>query len=440
MQTNVRVILNGVGFRIMRLRGDGAWAISDQFMVSAFSFIIGIVIARMLGVAEFGKVALILLLAAQAQTLQDCMLAAPMMTLVGRRAKRTASYFGAVVGWGLILSFTGGLVVATLVALLFLLRDGSVSYLLCFAALAMTASQSLHSTARRLLFAQRRRQLAMLADFGRYASLLLAVLLLRLGPEAARENAVVVLITMAGCALMGPLTYLFSTERPRVSWRLMQKVILRHWPIAQWLILMIVASIGQEQIVPIIITFTLGDAALGGLRAGQYLVGSTHFILMAVSNYVPRRAAEAYAAGGSSQLSQYLSREMLVLGLPTVFLLLTLGIYAEFLLGKLFGSEYIQFAPILRVYCLSYTVIFVRDFWMYYLTSIEQTRATFEAFMLSSIFTVLSAYPAIRHEGILGAALVVLAANLISCAYILLAVCRQHHHLKFRASSLDQNA
>ena len=145
MQTNVRVALNGVRFRIMHLRGDGAWAISDQFMVSAFSFIIGIVIARMLGVAEFGKVALILLLAAQAQTLQDCMLAVPMMTLVGRRAKRTASYFGAVVGWGLILSFTGGLVVATIVALLFLLRDGTVSYLLCFAALAMTASPALGS-------------------------------------------------------------------------------------------------------------------------------------------------------------------------------------------------------------------------------------------------------------------------------------------------------
>ena len=405
---------------------DASWALTDQLLISGLSFIIGIVIARTVGIAEFGRIAIVILLAAQALTIQDNFLAAPMMTLVGRRARRTASYFGAVLAWGVILSIASGIAVAAIVSTLFLLRDGSVSPSFGLAAFLVTAAQSIHSTVRRLFFAQRRFGLALAVDAARYVGLLLIILVLGSAPGITRVDAPLILFTMAACVLISAGIYGLFTERPRLRWRLMSKVITRHWPIARWLVLMVIASAGQDQLVPLAITLLLGDAALGGLRAGQYLVGSTHFILMGMGNFVPQRAAEAYVVGASEGLRKYLIKETIVFGVPTVLLLLIIGVWAEFWLGHLFGPEYVIYSPILRIYCLTYFAIYLRDILIYYLRSIERTRATFDASAISSLVTIVLVYPLVWYAGLLGAALVVLAANITSLGCILAEVRRQH--------------
>ena len=95
---------------------DMSWPILDQILVSALNFVIGIAIARALGTAEFGRITLILLLAAQAGVFQEYVLSAPMMTLIGRRARRTPHYFGAILTWGVLSSLLGAVAVALAIA------------------------------------------------------------------------------------------------------------------------------------------------------------------------------------------------------------------------------------------------------------------------------------------------------------------------------------
>ena len=58
-----------------------------------------------------------------------------------------------------------------------------------------------------------------------------------------------------------------------------------------WLLPMTAVTFAQEQAVTLSLGFFLSDEAVGGLRAGQYLLGATHFIMMALENFLPTNAA-----------------------------------------------------------------------------------------------------------------------------------------------------
>ena len=102
---------------------------------------------------------------------------------------------------------------------------------------------------------------------------------------------------------------------------------------------MVIVSMGQEQVVPLIMGATLGDEAVGGLRAGQYLLGITHFLMMAMENFIPRQASEHFTAGGHKALRNYLMRQTVLIGSATLALILALAIPAEFWMGRVFGAD-----------------------------------------------------------------------------------------------------
>ena len=400
------------------------WSLADQFLVSAGNFALGIIAARLLGVSEFGQFTLILMLAALAGVFVEYIICAPMMTLAGRRNRRSDSYFGSVALLGLLLGMLGGVAVAAVLAGIFTYRDGTVSALLLAATFVATFGQIAHGAARRVLFARRRNLAGLSIDVARFV--LLGAVVLALYLTGTTLSAETFLLMLGATALAAALPSLAQILSVRLSRRLLVHVFARHWPIARWLVLMVVVSIGQEQIVWVIVSVSLGDAAVGGLRAGQYLLGITHFIMLALENFIPRNASDAYRTGQAAGLKRFLTRQTLLLGLPTFALLLFVAIPARFWLGTLFGPDYVAYAPILWVWAAAYAVIFVREMWVYYLRTIEQTRGTFSAFALSSAVSVALIYPAILAFGVIGAAIVVLIAHIVSMAYVLALVARHY--------------
>jgi O-antigen/teichoic acid export membrane protein len=188
---------------------------------------------------------------------------------------------------------------------------------------------------------------------------------------------------------------------------------------------MVLVATGQEQIIWIGVATGLGDTAVGALRAGQYLLGITHFVLMAVENFLPRQAAVEYRQGGVAALKTYLVRQTMLLGTVTGLLILTVAVPARFWLTTVFGPEFGDYAPLLWVYSLTYAVIFLRSIWVFYLRTIEDTRSVFRSFLVSSVTAVICAWPAIAAFGIAGAASVVLAAHVVCMIAVLTAV-RRH--------------
>ncbi len=418
-------LLERLPARIQRLlRGPALVTLADQFIVSAANFALGIAVARLVGVAEFGQFTLALVLSALGIILVNYFLCAPMMTLAGGRKQRSGSYFAAVMVAGVGLGILTGFIVGSVVAGLLAARDGVFPVGLFLATFHATVGLALHNMVRRTLFARNRRWLALWTDTARFV--LLAVLCAGMWVVDIALTAEAVLHALGASALLAAAPGILATLRARWRPRLVAAVAARHWPMARWLVLMSLISIGQEQLVWMLVAFELGDSAVGGLRAAQYLLGVTHFIMMAMENYIPRTAAGELAAGGRPALVRYLTQQTLVLGLPTFGLILMVCGPSALWLETFFGTEFAAYAAVVWVFGLAYALIFIRDLWTIYLRTVERTRGVFTSMAISSLAAALAIMPVLDAYGPAGAAGVMLFAHAVSMAYILATVVQDY--------------
>jgi O-antigen/teichoic acid export membrane protein len=396
-----------------------AWAVADQIVVSGATFLIGIAAARLLGLEKFGCFTIILVLAGLAQGLHNSTVIVPMMTLSGKRHRRSSHYYCNLMVWNLGLSLLAGIAVALVVGLV---TDENVSTIVPATA-AYTASQNFHFTVRRLFFAQQKAISAFVLDGTRYVALIVMLIVLyAAGNEFSVEE---LLWVLAGSAVLSLLPFAGSIAAGRVDGRMGRTVFGRHMPMARWLAAMTLLTFAGEQAITLGLGIVLDDRAVGGLRAGQYLLGATHFIVMAMESFIPGGASRAYSTGGTPALKRFLIQNMLVFGAPTGVLIVLLAVFAEPSLKLVFGPEYGDFATILRIYALSYAFIFVRDVGTHYLRAVERTDLIFRAYMLSAACSAILFAPLVLSNGTAGAALVILASHMVSTAYIL-AACRRH--------------
>lgn len=403
-----------------RLRGGSAFSIADQFLVSGLNFLVGIVAARVLGVADFGLFTLILMVANLAAVASGHLLTLPMVTLAGTRPHRSSQYFAAIVRMGAAFSAVSGLAVAGIIASLMLVRGESPDPLLLLAAAFLAFGQDTQIIVRRVHFARRAYARALAQDLARIAILVLVVSLYLLA--GARPSIFAVLCLIGASALLVALADVARAFAVEVRASLTRAIAGRHWPLSKWMLLMMVVSLGQEQLLWIIVGVELGDAALGGLRAGQYLLGTTHFLLLALENFMPRNAAEEMRREGTAGLRAYLMRQSVLYGGASAVLILAIAVFAEPLLRASFGDAFVAFADITRIFALVYMVIVVRTVWTYYLRTVERTRAVFWAFSTSSATAVALIWPAMAEFGIHGVAWTILAAQTVCLASILAAV------------------
>lgn len=395
-------------------------ALANQALVSGMTFLIGIGVARTMGLAEFGKLAMVLILQMFAQSLQGCFVVAPMMALSGRRSNRSASYFASVLAFTIGLSLIAGLAVAAMVLAIHAMREGSLPIALALAAGSFTATQNLLYVVRRMLFARQSSWQATLMDACRYA--LFVAVMVYLWFSGGPLDVAVTLWVLAATGLLALVPAYLTVRGARLPRRLLQSVWGRHWPFAQWLALMLLLIFGQEQAIALGLGATLGDEAIGGLRAGQYLIGTTHFIWVALENFVPTSATRVHAAGGIPALTALLKRTTLLFGALVWGVILLVSVPAELSLRLAFGPGYEHFAPILRIYGLIYAIAFSREVWVYFFHATDRTAVIFRAFSAGFLVAAIVFLPAIKNFGVLGAALTVLAANITSTAYVMISV------------------
>lgn len=395
-------------------------ALADQGVVSGFGFVSGIAAARLLGIAEFGHFAMILIVLSFAQALHNALITAPMMTLVGARKGVSTAYAATILAGAFLLSVPGAVFVV--IALLIAGMSGET----LLAACALMLAQNLQFTLRRLLFAKGRGVQALLMDFARAASFPLVALVLWLEHDVIGGNGFVWLL--AATSLATCLPFVVSVGRPilrRPGLVQTGAVFRRHIPLARWLLPIVFVTFVQEQLIWLVAGSTLGLEELGGLRAAQYLVGTVLLLLSASENVLPVAAARAQAEGGDAALRSYLLRAGVKLGVPIITILAVLAVPGEMWLRLIFGSEYAAYANCLRILSVSVVIVLARDLTSNYFRAKQNTRVLFESLCVSMVVSLAVVVPLMRGGGVSGAAAAVGAGHLASLVYLVLAARRQ---------------
>ena len=389
------------------------FALIDQAMASGTTFAMNLLLARLLGIQEFGRFVLGWMAVLIAASLQEGLIISPMMSIgPSVAAAERGPYFTTVfchqLAWAALsfLVLLGGVAGSAAIAPSWGIED------LALPLAAAAAAHLLQEFVRRYLYTRDRAPTALWIDavyyLGRVAALLCLFGLGVVGTAAA-------LWTMAGAAALSFALGFARFEPLRFSRASLSSVTLRHWRVGRWLGGSAILFWACNNFFILSAGALLGAWAVGAIKAAQNIMGLTNILYQGIYNVVIIGAAKQLQAGGGGALAAYLRQVAAGGSLAIVAIGLVAGAAPGLWLRLFYGEPYAVYGHLVQWYALAYLIGFLHVPLRVGLYVTENTRAVFLGYAAVAAFSVASAYPTIRLFGLNGAMAGPVAAETIMC-------------------------
>jgi O-antigen/teichoic acid export membrane protein len=386
--------------KLVRRYSHVNWALSDQALVSCANFANGILLARYLGITEFGLFTLAWLVLEFSLNLQGTMMTTPMLSIGAKKSGVDAQrYFGAVIASHLALSAmtSAALFLGVLIydALFHGNQYSSLALPLSVAAWAANVQYFL----RRYAFVRGMPFVAFISDFCRY-SIQLGTLIWLFETTEMDSEGVLLVIGCAAIFALVPGSYLLwpvKFDRKELS-----EMARRHWHFSKWLVPSTLLNWGVGNLFIVAAGAMLGAAAVGSMKAAQNIVGISHILMLGLENVAPISAARRYHASGGPALSRYLVRFTVLGGSAMALIIGLASIAPDFLLRVIYGSEFEGQGYLVRWWCFIYFFVFLAVPPRIGLRTLEHTRPIFLQNLYLSALSLAIFYPMITNFEIIG--------------------------------------
>ena len=385
---------------------------ADQAVVSGFSFLSSVVLARYLGIQGFGVYSIAWLGVMVASSINQPFIISPMQTLSGKKSlEEQKEYLQALVFKQLFFAgIMGFLSFIAVVVMSFFLHEWKVQSIILAFPLAVF-SFVLQDFFRRYFFVIGKPFKSLIIDVIAYGGVLLSSFAIHF---VRTMDAQFVLLLTAVFFLYASLTGLWSMEQLKFNPKKIKAVILEHWDFSKWLTATALLQWFSGNLFIIAAGAILGPRAVGATRMAQNIVGITHVLFLAMENIIPVRAASFQRDGGNEKMFGYLWKFTLQMGMITLTLLALISIFSKQIIMAFYGSEFVEYQYLLVAFCILYVIIFIGYPLRYAIRTLERTRLIFVSFIASSIFSVLTAYPIIKAFGLTGVIIGLMLTQLIT--------------------------
>ena len=404
----------------MLLSRRESWALADQAMVSVANFLSGILVARLVGLREFGVFSLAWASVLFVNSIQSASITSPMVSVGPILEKQIGScYYAAVLLQQTVFACAASLLVeAGVVLSAHFWPAWGVRPLALPLAVSVFAYQ-MQDFMRRYFFATRREKMGLLNDAVSFLPqlLILAVLFRAHGLDSRIALWVMGLTSLAGFVL-GLLTFgSYKIESGAV-----RAAASRHWLSSKWLVGSAMMGWTSGNFFLPAAAIVLGPAAAGGVRAAQ-TIGQVLFVLLnGLENYLPNEAARRFQKGGIGALRSYLRNSGKAVMSIAGVLCLTIALSGRWLLTFLYGRAYGSFAGVLAIMMAAYFLTSAALPARFGLRVLENTRPLFAAQVAASVLTVATIFPLIAHFGVTGAAWSSFASQLLMLGIVTMAL------------------
>jgi len=395
-------------------------------MVSGVNFLTGILLARYLGLDEYGRFTLAWMAVLFFNSIQQAGIIAPMMSLGPKQnGADETGYYSAIIVQQIVWSVLGFFLLWAGVWLSgFIVPQWGVQDLGLPLASALLAWQ-LQDFLRRYFFARNQSKLAFFNDVISYLGQL--ALLLALFHWARLTTAGVlwlIALTSAAAVLVGAC----GLGSLQFSRKTLREITRQHWYSSKWLLgsALIQWTSGNYFIVSL--GAIVGTGAVGALRAAQNIMGVTHILFQGLENIVPAGAARSLQIGGKVAMQTYLWKATLMCTGVTSLFCLIVAIAPDWLFTLFYGSDYTGYGYLLWWFAPIYLLISIGLPLRAGLCALSQTRPIFVAYVIMTTFSVLSASFLVDCYGISGALVGILGTQLIFQGYLI--ICGKINFLK----------
>ena len=378
------------------------WALLDQTMVSGVNFLTGILLARYIGIEEFGRFTLVWMTVLFVNSIQHAAIISPMMSIGPKQSEaESSSYFGSLIVQVLVFASGASLLLFAgfqLVSRIF--PEWNVEGLGLPLA-AVTFAVLLQDFLRRYFFTRERLARAFVTDAIRYLGQITVLIVLFISLQVPMDTAGVLWI-IAAASMSSTVLGALYVERFEINRLALRQVFFRHLHFSKWLVPASLMAWTTGNFFIIMAGVLLGTTAVGALRAAQSLMGVVNILYEGLENTVAVRSSRYFHQRGTKALGAYLKRIILYGGGATAVISLVAFSAPNFWLGLVFGPEYEQYGFILQWFAVIALLIFLSLPLRSGIRAIEEPRAIFWAKVWTTVFSLVAAYPMIHFFGLLG--------------------------------------
>ena len=379
------------------------WALADQAIVSGASFLTTVLIARFLGIEEFGRFALAWLGILFSQNFQIALVIQPMMTIARKQPRdELAAYTGSVIFQQIILGLLAVVFIFAGVTIAELLRPEWRLGQLAMPIAVLALSSQYAEFVRRYFFTFDRARVSFFVDVARYVTQAGSLVILFLY-SAASASLETVLYAMSAASLLALLVGIPLIGPVRFDLNNMRITAYRHWRFSRWLIPSAVAVWCREYFVHTAVAAVLGLSELGAIRAAQQLVRMVNVLILAFENIVPMRAGAAFSVNGFAGLVDFIDSFVLRFSAAIALVLVTIALIGGELLGIVYGAEYGGYGQLVAAYAAVMLLYLVRNTLATMVRAMETTVFEFYSSVSGAILITTAALPLVTLFGMPGA-------------------------------------
>jgi O-antigen/teichoic acid export membrane protein len=395
-----------------------ALVLLDQAVVSGGNFVLGVLLARFLGLSAFGEYSLLWMGVLFALNLHQAYMTQPLMSLFAGKKAAGAHYLGSLFQLQIIISAglaALGLLSFFTVKLIGLAPDWAM-YLLLGSLIA--AAYLMQDFLRRAFFVKQQFRPPLLMDGVLYGTLLLALVgFYRLGILDLVSALSCLLLAYSASSVLGLFFAKNAGLLPALGKENNEhtlKTAKEHYHNSFWLLGTSLVQWFSGNFFLVAAAGTLGAVAVGALRMAQNMVGLCHVLFLAMENIVPAEAAQHLFEHGKEKMLAYLKRVSLLVGIPVLGMLLGLSLASPWLIKWLYGAEYQAFSYLVAAYSVLYVFVYVGFPLRFALRTLQYTSPIFVAYCLSAGVSLMVAFPMARNWGLGGVMMGLIATQLLT--------------------------
>lgn len=397
---------------LLRLSGGRELsALGDQALVSGANFATNVILARALGMREFGIFSLAWMAVLFAASLQWAFIVSPMMSVGPKQEeKERPTYYAAVLVQEIAFAL---LVVIVLVVGMQVCADRfpkwnvqGLGFPLSFACF----SYLLQDFLRRYFFSTRRSLRALACDGISYLTQIPLILLFLRRPGFTASTG---LWIIGGTSLFAFVIGFLWFEKIRFDVSVIRPITVRHWKISRWLAPSAFMQWSSGNLFTVAAPVYYGAAAAAILRSAQNIVGVAHIWFLGLDNVVPAEASRKMHSEGVDAAFHYIKQIILRWGLITLAFVAVVAAKPDLWLRLVYGDKYASYGYILQLYALLYLMTFFAGPLRAGLQALEYTAPVFWSYLAMTIFSVAFAAPFSRVLGLKGAMLGMIATQFL---------------------------
>jgi O-antigen/teichoic acid export membrane protein len=393
-----------------------SWTLVDQSAVSVGNFLLNLVLARSLGVQEYGEFALFLGAIFILRNIDYSFISYPLslrLCLASREERAR------LLGNTVLLAAALALVLVVVMALgTTLLKVEDIVLPACLCYLCWQA----HETPRRCLLADFLYRDAVAGDGIAYVGQALLVALL------ARLDVITLPTALYAMSVTFGIGAIVHASKLRYGWPDLAETRAlagEYFSVGKWSLINYQLVLSRVQIFPWMLAALAGTAATASLQAALNIANTMNPIIFGIGNAIPQVSAHAYRTDGAIGAARA-AYGYVLFGLGPILLISAVAVLMpELLLRMAYGpsSPYLAVALGLQFLAIAGVLDYIAEMINKILLGVQAGRLACVVNVAALGVAAVLAFALIGTRGVLGACLALLIANLVraSCALVAIA-------------------